>query len=413
MLLGKIMSEKICFVVMGFGKKTDFATGRVLNLDATYEHIIKPAVEQTGYRCIRADDINHSGMIDLHMYRMLLIADLVIADISTTNANALYELGIRHALKNKTTIILSENKTALHFDLNHIATIQYEHNGEEIDTTESQRIITRLTTVIRDATEGQDPDSPVYTLLPKLKMPALEQEEVNSIIQEAQAIENTWSKLLGDAEQFLKNSEFGKAKVKFKEALDLNPNDSYLIQRLTLATYKDEKPNKVTALMDALSILAKLDFKNSNDPETTGLAGAINKRLWVETQNVSFLEEAIIAYKRGFILKRDYYNGENLILCNLLMSEIQVKRSNLEAYYLIEANKVAHDVLQNVKDILITSFTDKRSDYKWILATMAKLSFFLKEEYQSYEESFQQLSDSWEIRTYRESKEQFSKFIEH
>jgi hypothetical protein len=93
------MSEKICFVVMGFGKKTDFATGRVLNLDATYEHIIKPAVEQTGYRCIRADDINHSGMIDLHMYRMLLIADLVIADISTTNANALYELGIRHALK--------------------------------------------------------------------------------------------------------------------------------------------------------------------------------------------------------------------------------------------------------------------------------------------------------------------------
>ena len=29
------MSEKICFVVMGFGKKTDFATGRVLNLDAT------------------------------------------------------------------------------------------------------------------------------------------------------------------------------------------------------------------------------------------------------------------------------------------------------------------------------------------------------------------------------------------
>ena len=201
------MSEKICFVVMGFGKKTDFATGRVLNLDATYEHIIKPAVEQTGYRCIRADDINHSGMIDLHMYRMLLIADLVIADISTTNANALYELGIRHALKNKTTIILSENKTALHFDLNHIATIQYEHNGEEIDTTESQRIITRLTTVIRDATEGQDPDSPVYTLLPKLKMPALEQEEVNSIIQEAQAIENTWSKLLGDAEQFLKNSE--------------------------------------------------------------------------------------------------------------------------------------------------------------------------------------------------------------
>ena len=30
------------------------------------------------------------------------------------------------------------------------------------------------------------------------------------------------------------NSEFGKAKIKFEEALKLNPNDSYLIQRLTL-----------------------------------------------------------------------------------------------------------------------------------------------------------------------------------
>jgi hypothetical protein len=41
--------------------------------------------------------------------------------------------------------------------------------------------------------------------------------------------------------------------------------------------------------------------------------------------SIHFLEEAIVAYKRGFILKRDYYNGENLTLCNLLMSEQQVK----------------------------------------------------------------------------------------
>lgn len=405
------MSEKICFVVMGFGKKTDFATGRVLNLDATYEHIIKPAVEQTGYRCIRADDINHSGMIDLHMYRMLLIADLVIADISTTNANALYELGIRHALKNKTTVILSEDKTPLHFDLNHIATIQYEHSGDNITTTESQRMITRLTNVIREATAGQDPDSPVYTLLPKLRMPVLDAEEVDAIIREAQTIEDTWSKLIGDAESYIKNSEFGKAKVKFEEALKLNPNDSYLIQRLTLATYKAEQPNKVSALMDAIQILSKLDFKNSNDPETTGLAGAINKRLWNETKSIHFLEDAIVAYKRGYILKRDYYNGENLTLCNLEMSEQQAKGSNLEAYHLIEADKVAKDVLQNVKRMLELTSVSQRTDYKWILATIAKLSFFLKEDYSSYEESFKELADKWELNSYLESQEVFSKFI--
>ena len=38
---------KICFVVQGFGKKTDFTDGRVLDLDASYA-IIKEAVEAAG-----------------------------------------------------------------------------------------------------------------------------------------------------------------------------------------------------------------------------------------------------------------------------------------------------------------------------------------------------------------------------
>lgn len=153
MLPAFVTKENSCqrkFVLLSWALvKTDFATGRLLNLDATYENIIKPAVELTGYRCIRADDINHSGVIDLHMYKMLLIADLVIADISTTNANALYELGVRHALKNKTTIILSEDQSALHFDLNHVATIQYQHNGDDISASESTRIINRLKELLK------------------------------------------------------------------------------------------------------------------------------------------------------------------------------------------------------------------------------------------------------------------------
>ena len=43
--------KKRCFVVMGFGIKTDLATGRKLNLDNAYRNMIKPAVEQTGLEC--------------------------------------------------------------------------------------------------------------------------------------------------------------------------------------------------------------------------------------------------------------------------------------------------------------------------------------------------------------------------
>ena len=99
-----------CFVVMGFGKKTDFETGRVLDLDQSYLSLIKPAVEAARLKCIRADEIVHSGLIDVPMYEQLLKADVVVADISTSNRNAVYELGVRHALRPYTTVIIAEEQ---------------------------------------------------------------------------------------------------------------------------------------------------------------------------------------------------------------------------------------------------------------------------------------------------------------
>jgi hypothetical protein len=88
-----------CFVIMGFGPKTDLETGRVLDLDKSYKNIIKPAIKAAGYDCVRADEIQHSGVIDVPMYEMLNAADLVVADLLTANLNAVFELGVRHALK--------------------------------------------------------------------------------------------------------------------------------------------------------------------------------------------------------------------------------------------------------------------------------------------------------------------------
>jgi len=45
---------KLCFVVMGYGKKTEYESGRTLDLNATYETIIEPAVTSRGLRCVRA-----------------------------------------------------------------------------------------------------------------------------------------------------------------------------------------------------------------------------------------------------------------------------------------------------------------------------------------------------------------------
>src|ERR1044071_4771512 len=125
------MAKKTCFVVMGFGEKVDFETGRKLNLDASYQNLIKPAIEDAGLERIRADDIVHSGVIDVPMYRQLLLADVVVADVSTANCNAFYELGVRHALRPYTTIIVSEDKFKFPFDINQIAIRKYKHLGED------------------------------------------------------------------------------------------------------------------------------------------------------------------------------------------------------------------------------------------------------------------------------------------
>ena len=165
-----------CFVVMGFGTKTDYATGRKLDLNKSYRLLIKPVVEEKGLICIRADEIRHSGSIDVPMYKELLKADVVIADLSTANVNAFYELGIRHALRPHTTIVISEDKLAYPFDLNHIKITSYTHLGEGIEYEEVERFRKILGETLQAVLEKKEPDSPVYTYLDGLTPPLLKEE---------------------------------------------------------------------------------------------------------------------------------------------------------------------------------------------------------------------------------------------
>jgi hypothetical protein len=51
------------------------------------------------FKVERADHIAQPGMIDSQVISRLIEADLVVADLTTRNANAFYELGIRHMLQ--------------------------------------------------------------------------------------------------------------------------------------------------------------------------------------------------------------------------------------------------------------------------------------------------------------------------
>ena len=305
--------KKTCFVVMGFGAKTDFRQQKTFDLDKTYRNIIKPSVEAAGLTCVRADDIIHSGVIDKPMYEQLLHADVVIADLSTSNENAIYELGVRHALRPRTTIVLAEHGFSFPFDVNHVLIRTYEHMGGGIDFDEVERMRSDLRTALETLVDQPDDDSPVYVFLPGLTPPTFADDGADA--------DGPGANPIGDDGPFSSEMErFRTARAAENwasalEALDrlreMRPGDPFLVQQAALVTYKGKQPDVATSLANAKALLAELDPESSNDSETLGLWGAIHKRLWEENRDPADLDESIRSYGKGFVLRDDHYNGIN------------------------------------------------------------------------------------------------------
>src|SRR5262245_2966362 len=314
-----------CFVAMGFGEKTAFYLGkkkpRVLDLDKTYENIIKPAVTAAGLECVRADEIQHSTVIDLPMYQQLLDADVVVADISTSNANAIYELGVRHALRPRTTIVMAEKEFAFPFDISHLSIIRYEHLGSDIGASEAKNVTKVLTGKLQAVLATPEVDSPVFIFLPKL---VLQRPDAKLAERAARAAAPPEAPPPGPSLADLRKA-FEEAKLNAKTAQGwltvvqrlqdsrkLEPSDPFVVQHLALATSKSESQDKIAALEAAATVLESVQPKPAGDAETVGLWGAIHKRLWDARRSRADLDEAIRSYERGFQLKNDHYNGINL-----------------------------------------------------------------------------------------------------
>lgn len=361
-----------CFVIMGYGVKTDYSTGRELDLDKTYQNIIKPAVEAANLTCIRADEVRHSGIIDVPMYEHLINADVVIADLSTSNPNAFYELGVRHALRPYTTIAISEKELKQPFDVNHTVIRKYEHLGTDIGYSEVMRFRVELTSSIEAILSDPRIDSPVYTYLPWLQPP---RRQEGSVPKQEDQLRDTLSTIIGKAKVAMNADNFVAAIPLLAQAHELDPGNTYIIQKLVLATYKSKEPTHVAALENALSMLDQLDLKTTTDPETLGLAGAIHKRLWEELRNKDHLASSIAYYEKGYRIKNDYYNGINLAyLLNVQACESGVSDDAIADKVL--AKRVRQQVVEICEELQRSNFED-RGDRYWILATLEESHFGL------------------------------------
>ena len=392
---------------MGYGKKTDSSTGKTFDLDKTYLNVIKPAVIEAGLECIRGDELQESALIDKSMYALLVHADLVIADISTYNPNAIYELGIRHAARPFTTIILKEDQTKNPFDLNHNKIFHYTHLGEDIGASEAERCKTKLVSLINTIIDAKVTDSPFFEFISDAQPFTLKEEDYISIIKELAENEKSIFAITERARQEMKCDNFVEAAKLWKKACEKAEDEPYFIQQQALCTYKSKQPSEGASLLDALNIIRSLDVDNTNDPETLGINGAIYKRMWLIDNDIEYLNRAIDYYQKGFQINSDYYTGENYALCLDFKASQITDDEDERTYCKIAAKKTRKQIVEIITCIFDQENYEQRNDIKWLYGSLAICLFALNEEYQQYEELFYTNSSlNWEHETYQTSKQQ-------
>ncbi|HDC4320925.1 TPA: hypothetical protein O8L55_004895, partial [Enterobacter cloacae] len=114
--------ERSCFVIMPIA---DMAGYDSRHFDRVYNHLIKPACEASGFKPIRADEVNNSNLIVLDILKRIVESDIAICDLSGRNPNVMYELGLRQAF-NKKTVLIKDDRTLSPFDVQAFRYCEYD-----------------------------------------------------------------------------------------------------------------------------------------------------------------------------------------------------------------------------------------------------------------------------------------------
>jgi nucleoside 2-deoxyribosyltransferase len=107
-------TSKLCFVMMPFEKK----------MDIVYRTLITPVVTELGLTVVRADEMQNPGSIMEQIRVAIQQARICIVDLTGTNANVMFELGLAQAA-GKPTILISQDISKLPFDVRSQRIINY------------------------------------------------------------------------------------------------------------------------------------------------------------------------------------------------------------------------------------------------------------------------------------------------
>ncbi|MBF0337926.1 MAG: DUF4071 domain-containing protein [Nitrospirae bacterium] len=401
------MNHPLCFVLMPFGKKRknptdtysliDFDTsGRLIDFDAVYNDMISAAIKDAGMEPLRADEEKVGGIIHKAMYERLILCEYAVADLTTANANVFYELGVRHAVRPWSTVLIyAEAGGQLPFDVAPLRAIPYKLSNKGI-LVNAEGTKTEITKRLVAAKNPQT-DSPIYQLVQGY--PDVDHTKTD-VCREKLVIYSTGMKKRltiakeqgVDALRRIEEELFPIQEAESGVVIDLFLSyrgvkawdamiglfDNMFPALAATVMVREQHAlalNRVGRWQEAENKLLELIDERGPSSETYGILGRVYKDRWEELLKSGdggfaneYLDKAINAYVKGFEADwRDTYPGINAITLMELKTPPDPERNKLIPVVTYSAQR---------------RLAGGKPDY-WDYATILELQVLAKDEEQA------------------------------
>jgi tetratricopeptide (TPR) repeat protein len=332
-------SQPLCFVLMPFGRKSD-GTGASIDFDAVYEQLIAPAIRDAELEPIRADEEMTGGIVHKPMFERLILCEYAVADLTFANANVFYELGVRHAVRPYSTVLIFASGTRLPFDVELDRGLPYplSASGAPADVEAIRNRLAARLVAARDAAV----DSPVFQLVEGF--PQIDRLRTD-VFRDQVWYSARWKERLAkarkegldavrEAERNLGDLRDAEAGILIDLFLSYRALKGYeemvaLAERMPRPLAKTPMVREQVGLAlnrlkrrdEAERVLIELIGERGPSSETHGILGRVYKDQWDDAKGAGetlladgLLDKAIDAYLKGFEADwRDAYPGINVV----------------------------------------------------------------------------------------------------
>ena len=203
------MKIKDCFVIMPFSASESRTENEWTEI---FENILKPAWNEFDVECYRTKV--HRGSITKDIIEKLFSASIVFADLTDSNPNVMYELGVRHSFK-KPSVMVKVKDSTIPFDVNDYNVFEYENTPKGLGDLKNH-----IKLVIQDIDKYPNKsDNPVWDFLYTSSFIIDYYKEIETI-QKLEALRDEFEGNLKKCDEFLdviKNFKLAKDFEEFEK----------------------------------------------------------------------------------------------------------------------------------------------------------------------------------------------------